>query len=72
MNRFYLAGFKGQEAVKLQAFATEQEAMLVGSQLTGFDCVEVYISPQPFSVFAGKPAKLSTKKRAKKTTQKTK
>lgn len=63
MNRSIVIGIKGTAQSVIGCGLGETEAMKVASESTGFDCVEVYINPAPFSVMNCKAAK---KKPAKK------
>lgn len=66
MNRCLAIGIKGRAQEVLGCGLSESEAMEFVSTARGFDSIEVYINPTPFSVFNCKKAKAKpTKKKAK-------
>lgn len=66
MNRCLAIGLKGHTQEVLGCGLTESEAMEFASTARGYDSIEVYINPTPFSVFNCKPSKAKpSKKKAK-------
>lgn len=72
MNRCLVIGFLEGKQTCLGCGLSENEAMNLASGTTGFNYVEVYINPTPFSVLNCKQAKEVKKAPTKKAARKKK
>jgi len=70
MNRCLVIGFLEGKQTCLGCGLSEGEAMNLASSTLGFEYVEIYINPVPFSVLNCKPAKAAKKAPAKKAARK--
>jgi len=70
MSRCLVIGFLKGKQTCLGCGLSENEAMNLASSSTGYEFVEVYINPTPFSVLNCKPAKAAKKAPAKKAVRK--
>jgi len=70
MNRCLVIGFTKGAQTCLGCGLSENEAMSLASNANGYEFVEVYINPAPFSVMNCKPAKAAKKSTAKKAARK--
>lgn len=68
MNKAFAIGTKAGKVEAIYVGDSEKAAFDAASGASGFDFVEVYINPVPFSVVSPKPApvKKAVKKAAKK------